>query len=66
MRAWIENGPPTVAALVFRPDARRRQFLLVVPRCPFCGGEHAHTSPDRTGGLRLAGCGRRYRLVVSA
>lgn len=52
----------------FPPSARRRRWVVIVTRCPHCGGHHLHfgTPSDPPRGARAAGCRGRYFLVSRA
>lgn len=55
---------PAARGVGLAPCARRRLWLWVVPRCPFCHGSHLHRGGS-AGGLRRAGCGRgEYRVTA--
>jgi hypothetical protein len=56
---------PQVQAYAAPPIGRRRMWALVVPDCPWCRHLHLHRATGREGGLRVASCGRPYRLRVA-
>ena len=58
----------SVSALAFRPSGRRRGWLWLVRRCPYCSVDgaasaHAHRGGP-VGGLRTAGCGRGEYVLI--
>lgn len=53
--------PRRVWAVGYEPAPGRRWPLLLVRSCPGCGGVHHHRGGN---GLRRAGCGTRYYLLV--
>ena len=67
-RETLDTAPPAppglqVTAYGYRPTGRRKRWLLVV-RCPWCSGWHAHRDTEPYGGARISGCGRPYNLRV--
>lgn len=54
------NPLPVVRGSAFQPSADRHELLVVVPRCVYCGGAHAH----RALGARVAGCRRGSYVVL--
>lgn len=57
---------PLAPAIAYAPAARRSRWLGVVEVCPHCSHCHAHygTRAEPPAGIRLAACGRLYRLYV--
>ena len=52
----------SVPGVFYPPSGRRRLALVVVPRCFFCTGSHAHRG-GADGAVRRAGCGRGAYVV---
>jgi hypothetical protein len=57
---------PAAIGRAHAPSGRRRLWVSVVERCPYCGGDHVHrgTATGPVKGLRPAGCTRRAYYVV--
>jgi hypothetical protein len=57
---------PAAIARAHPPSGRRRLWVSVVERCPYCGGDHVHRGTDAgpVKGMRAAGCTRRVYYVV--
>lgn len=63
--AGVTRPIPQAPAQHFQTTTHKRthQDLWIVQQCPHgCGGVHRHNSP----GLRVAACGRLYRVVLAA
>lgn len=59
------DGLPVAFGPSYPPAGRRRLWVIVVNRCPFCRGHHLHrgTEEGPPHGAHSAGCRGRYFLV---
>lgn len=57
---------PAAIGRAFAPAGRRRLWVSIVERCPYCGGDHVHRGTDSAPakGPRPSGCSRRVYYVV--
>jgi hypothetical protein len=63
--AEIIATTPTVIGFAYPPAGRRRLWAVIVPSCCWCQHLHQHRATGPFGGLRVAGCGRTYRVRVA-
>lgn len=56
---------PEVVGFAYAPGGRRHLWALLVPVCAHCGLGHLHRGAGPDGGLRVASCGKPYRVRVA-
>lgn len=55
----------TVLGFALAPAGRRTLWALVVPTCPHCSAAHLHRATGPHDGLRVASCGRPYKIRLT-